>query len=280
MLVRHYQGEVILRDDQAVSVRRWGIGFHFANQNLSKAYSDHLIRSALSRLESDICSLRYVETTYLAGYSKLAPTARYDYDGIGKRFENLMYDVLNECEQHARFAPLVEDLLEKTDLRISFPLLDRRGGARIQVSLAAEAEHHRNKIDALVLPDEFICLTPMDLARCAIAPPPVTLFENFGWEHFWSSLGAKIQDENELARMFHGLFVDALSFPRLHPLGPMWILPPILRQFIRVFTEHRAFETTNNIRARERIKGKWRGSACKFTKGKWKTKLTDAPPEA
>jgi hypothetical protein len=220
-----------------------------------------------------------METTYLAGFSKLSSTARYDHEGIGGRFEHLMYDVLNELEQQARFAPLAEDVLERTDLRVTYPSLSRRNGARIQVSLAAVASHHQRKIGSLYLPGEFICLTPMDLALCALFPPAAPVFEGFGWEVFWASLGEKHQNEDELARVLHDIFVDALSFPRLHPLGPLWILPPPLRQFIRAFTEYCAAETTGQIREREQTGRKWRGSVRKFTTGRWKTRLSDSSPE-
>jgi len=277
ILASGYQGDVILSDNQAVSVRRWGIGFDFEDEKLAKRYFDNLVRLALSNLESNICSLRYIETTYMSGYSRLSSDAKYEYDGIGKRFEHLMYDTLNEQEQHARFAPLMEDLLEKTDLRISYPSLKRRGGARIQVSLSANPDFHRDKVDALHLPEEFIFLTPLDLAHCAISPPELPLFENFEWDVFWASLGEKYQDEIELAHILHDLFVDALSFPRLNPHGPMWILPPTLRQFIRIFTEYRANEATNCIRIREQSKGVWIGTSRKFTRGIWKIEFSDAP---
>jgi hypothetical protein len=280
LLVSHHQGDVTIRDDQAVSARRWGMWFDFEDGNLARSYSDHLVRSALQKLESNICSLRYVETTYLAGYSKLSSTARYDHEGIGGRFEHLMCDALNELEQQARFAPLAEDVLERTDLRVTYPFLSRRNGARIQVSLAAVASHHRNKIGSLYLPGEFICLTPMDLALCALAPPAVPLFGNFGWEDFWASLGEKHQNEDELARVLHDIFVDALSFPRVHPFGAMWILPPPLRQFIRAFTEYCAAETTGQIRERQKTGRQWRGSVRKFTTERWKTRLSDSSPEA
>jgi hypothetical protein len=279
LLVSHHQGDATLRDDQAVSARRWGIWFDFENETLARLYADRLVRSALQKLESNICSLRYVETTYLAGYSKISSTARYDYEGIGGRFEHLMYDVLNELQPYARFASLAEDLLERTDLRVNYPFLTRNRGARIQVSLVAEAEYHRNKFGSLYLPGEFICLTPIDLAMCALSPPTVPLFQDFGWEDFWASLGEKYDNEVDLAHMFHDLFVDALSYPRVHPLGPMWILPLPLRDFIRTFTQYCAAETTGQIREREKSGRKFRGSVRKFTTGRWKTELADSPSQ-
>ncbi len=279
LLVSHHQGNVTIRDDQAVSARRWGIWFDFEDENLARSYSDQLVNSALKKLDSNIGGLRYIETTYLAGYSKLSSTPRYDYEGSGRQFEQLMCDVLNELEHHARFAPLAEDVLEKTDLRVTYPFLSRRNGARIQVSLTAQREHHRNKIESLKMPGEFICLTPMDLALCALCPPTAPLFENFGWDDFWASLAKRYQNENELAAVLHDLFVETFSFSQVHPLGPMWILPPPLRQFIRAFTAFYAAETTTEIRNREQTGRKWRGSVRKFTTGTWKTSLADSSPE-
>jgi hypothetical protein len=101
------------------------------------------------------------------------------------------------------------------------------------------------------------------------------LFENFGWEDFWASLGEKPHNEDELAQGLHDLFVDALSYPRVHPLGPMWILPPPLRQFIRIFTEYCAAESTGQIRDREKTGRQFRGSVRKYTTGRWKAEFTD-----
>lgn len=268
LLVNHHQGDITIRPDQAISARRWGIWFDFDSDSLDQTYSEQLVRTAIQKLESNICSLRYLEMTYLSGKSRLPSTAMYDHDGFGKRFENLMQNVLNEFEQRSRFATLAEDLLERTDLRVKYPSISRRKGARIQVSLVAKAEHHRDKIAALHLPGEFICLTPMDLALCAISPPSCTLFESFPWEELWASLGKKHENEDELAKMLHDLFVDSLSFPHLHPLGPLWILPPPLRQYIRIFTEHCATETTCQIREREKTGPYFRGSVRKFTTGR------------
>jgi hypothetical protein len=269
LLARHPQGGVLLREEQTVSVRRWGIGFQFANPTEAGGYERHLLRVALSKLESNICSLRFLESTYLAGKSKLPSKAKYNHDGLGKRFEHLMYDVLNEHKQHARFATLAEDVLERTDLRVSYPGLERKGGARIQVSLVADPDRHSAKVGALLLPDEFIHLTPLDLASCAITPPAVMAFEGFDWMEFWAALGEKYDDSVKMASDLYALFVDALSFSRLHPhpLGPLWILPPPLRSFIRIFTEHWAQVTTACVRRRENTSGRWRGSINRF-KGK------------
>lgn len=269
LLARHPQGSVLLREEQTVSVRRWGIGFEFANPTEAGGYTRHLLRVSLSKLESNICSLRFLESTYLAGKSKLPSKAKYNHDGLGKRFEHLMYDVLNEHRQHARFATLAEDVLERTDLRVSYPGLERKGGARIQVSLVADPDRHSAKVGALLLPDEFIPLTPLDLASCAITPPAAPAFDAFYWTEFWEALGEKYDNPVKMASDLHTLFVDALSFSRLHPhpLGPVWILPPPLRSFIRVFTEHWAQVTTECVRRRESASGRWRGSINRF-KGK------------
>ena len=43
-------------------------------------------------------------------------------------------DILNEDERYARVAPLIEDFLEKTDLRVRYPRLKRKRGGRVQVT--------------------------------------------------------------------------------------------------------------------------------------------------
>ena len=275
LVVSHHQGDVTIREDQVLSARRWGIWFDVEPDELARKYSEQLIRAVIEKLDSNISSLRYVETTFLSGKSRLPSTAIYDHDSVGKDFEYLMQNVLNEFEQRSRCASLAEDLLERTDLRVSYPWLSRRNGARIQVSLVAKAEHHRQKFAALHLPDEFICLTPMDLALCAIFPPNVPLFEAFPWEELWAALGTKYNNEDELAQVLHDLFIDSLSFPRLHPLGPLWILPPPVRQFIRAFTEYCATEATGQIREREKTGPRFRGSVRKFTTGRWRTEFSD-----
>src|SRR4029453_7995435 len=62
------------------------------------------------------------------------------------------------------------------------------------LSLVADAELHEKKVSALYLPEEFIFLTPLDLAASALFPPSVPAFQEFPWTDFWASLGGKQDD--------------------------------------------------------------------------------------
>jgi hypothetical protein len=277
-VVRHISGPVNLRTEQAVSARGWGIWFEFKNEDIRRAYTTFLIHAALKRLQSNIYSLRYIEATYLSGQSRLSSTRQYDAQGIGARFEHLMLDVLNERQHLARVAPLGEDVLEKTDLSVSYPGLDRKCGARIQVSLTTDPKHHQTKVGSLRLPSEFVFLTPLDLAQFAIL-----LSKSVGREYrmgdFWASLGRKHEDVYSLAQALHQMFIDALLEAPLHPLGPMWLLPLPLRQLIQAFTKRGAIETTRRVRERELLNRKPIGSARSFTNRFWKAKLSDSRVE-
>ena len=264
--VGHYQGEVALRFEQALSARRWGIWFEFNDELLARVYSLLLVQSALKRLSSNLKNLWNIEATFLSGQSNLSSEAKWNIEATGRRFEHLMLDVLNEFGPHASYAPLAEDILERTDIRVRFPSIKRKHGARIQVSLTADPENHRRKIGAMYLHHEYICLTPLDLAMCAFSPPSVPLFKDFPWNEFWDSLGGKHPDVNALARALHELFIDALSFSVLHPFGPMWLLPSTLRKLIRVFAEQGAIETTLHVRAREATGWRRVGSVDTFTR--------------
>jgi hypothetical protein len=278
LCVRHYQGEVNLRPDQVVAARHWGIWFEFEHDLLGRAYAAYLIRSALSRLESNISNLWNIEATFLAGFSKLSPHARWGHADFGGRFEHLMLDILNELALHSRFAPLAEDVLERTDLRVTYPSVQRKGGGRIQVSLVAKPELHQKKVEALYLGDELIFLTPFDLATFAVSPPAVPLLQNFGWSEFWASLGGMQQDVGDLAKLLHDLFVDSLLFPPSHPNGPMWLIPPPVRKLIRIFTEHHAMTTAEQVKKREETGRRSPNSAERFTSKYWKTKFVNEPP--
>ena len=73
----------------------------------------------------------------------------------------------NEHEHHARIAPLHEDFLEKTDIRVRYPGLKRRRGARIQVTQIADYELHDEKVSRIRASNEFVILSPRTLADMA-----------------------------------------------------------------------------------------------------------------
>ena len=271
-----YQGELTLRPDQVLSARRWGIWFHFDDELLERLCLTFLVNKSRQRLASNIKNLWNIEATYLSQQSNLSANPEWHSEKRGGRFEHLMMDVLNEFAQAAKPSPLAEDILERTDLRVTYPKIKRKNGSRVQVSLASDPQQHDRKVHAMYHPEEFILLTPLELARCAIHPPTSQQFDKFEWARFWASLGGPWRDVHALAQELHELFVETLASPTRHPLGPMCNLSPSIREFIRTYTIHQAAKSTGNVQERMDRTNKPIGSVRKYTGGYWKAKFAEA----
>ena len=272
--VKHRDENIVLRPNQVISARRWNVWFEFDDESLGRAYDEFLVHVARQELSSNIQSLWNLETTYLSGRSRLELNPEWSFGHRGEFFEHLVLDVLNESTSIAKRANLAEDILEKTDLRVTFPSLNRRRGARVQVSITADRARQDRKTRDWHLPDEIILLTPVELAAKALSPPKTILFDKFPWDVFWESFGSKNWSEETFAQELHQLFVDSFSFATAHPLGPMWLLPEPLRAFIRIFVAAGAIETTRRLREREQSSFHWRGSSEKFTTPSWINKFS------
>ena len=117
-----------LRFDQMLDARFWGIGFTFETLDRCDAFARLIVRSATGRLASDLLGLQRILERFrpktLEGELRIVPHP------TERRFEHLILDILNEDDRHAKVAPLVEDFLEKTDLRVKYPGLRRRRGGQ------------------------------------------------------------------------------------------------------------------------------------------------------
>src|SRR5262245_60571033 len=134
-----------LRLDQMLDARFWRIGFTFEPRDLCDAFAREVVRSATQRLASQLRGLqRILERLSHERFSQT--TLKQDLRIVPypseRRFEHLILDILNEENHHANVALLVEDFLEKTDLRVKYPELKRRRGARVQVTSITEPELH------------------------------------------------------------------------------------------------------------------------------------------
>jgi hypothetical protein len=133
-----------LRFDQMLDACFWRIGFTFETRDLCDAFAQQVVRKATGRLASDLRGLQKIlerlnQRTFDKEELRIVPYPRE------RRFEHLILDILNEEDLHARRAPLVEDFHEKTDLRVSYPELTRRRGARVQVTSIIAPEHHERR---------------------------------------------------------------------------------------------------------------------------------------
>jgi hypothetical protein len=234
-----------MRPDQLVSLRYWGIGFRFRERHDEEQYKHAVLRGVLNDLASRLPSL-------IRSLSRLRLIA-YDNDGddAGKKFERLIRDVLNETTRVARFAPVDEDLFEKTDLRVSYPELNRRHGARIQVALGATPRAFKEKFEGVKRLEEIVVVSPLTLAACVQARARMGQPVPSG---FWSVFHSKPADVDELAMTLRKMFVGAIRNANTSPLGPSQMLPSSVRHLIQEFVHGEACRSTAVLREREQTK--------------------------
>jgi hypothetical protein len=245
-----------LRFDQMLDARFWRIGFAFDTRDLSDAFARQVVRSVTRRLASDLLNLHKIlerlSSKTLTRELKIVPHPSE------RRFEHLILDILNEDLRHATVPPLLEDFLEKTDLRVKYPELKRNRGARVQVTSITVPEHHETKLQAIKLPEELVFLSPISLAEFVDSMrrhSPVgeaSGTPSFASASLWDCLEVKPADVPELASELKRIMFRALTGIPSSPLGPMVRVPLPIRQLIRVFVETHAVASTRRLRERER----------------------------
>jgi hypothetical protein len=245
-----------LRFDQMIDARFWRIGFTFETLDLCDAFAREVVRSATRRLASELLGLQRILERFrpqaLKRELKIAP---YPSD---RRFEHLMLDILNEDDRHVNVAPLLEDFLEKTDLRVKYPWLKRRRGARVQVTSIVAPELHKAKREGIKLAEEFVFLSPLSLAEYVRSlqtrnpADPKSWTPSFALAPLWDCLEAKPADVPQLASELKRIMFSALTTTPDSPLGPMVRVPQPVRQLIRLFVETHALASTSKLRERER----------------------------
>jgi hypothetical protein len=218
-----------LRFDQMLDARFWRIGFVFETRDLCDAFAQEVVRSVALRLASGLLGVQRILERFnpkaLTQELRIVP-----WPG-DRRFEHLILDVLNENERQATLAPLVEDFLEKTDLRVKYPGLKRKRGARVQVTSMVAPELHKTKLQAIKLAEEFVFLSPLSLAefvnslqgRTSISSisgtPPFVLAP------LWDCLDVKPANVPQLASELKRLLFRALTETPESPVGPVARVP-------------------------------------------------------
>ena len=122
---------------QISSCRSWGIWFDFKNPKLDTRLTSILLSNTLERLASDLSCIDQMERALLRGGTKL-DEARMNACGVGVDFARIIHDVLNEDAHVANFAKLIEDVMERTDLRLHYP----GGGTLGQHVVLHRVPHH------------------------------------------------------------------------------------------------------------------------------------------
>jgi hypothetical protein len=240
-----------LRLDQMLNARFWRIGFTFETLDLCDAFAQEVVRSATRRLASDLLGLQRILERFspktLKRELRIVPLP------MDRRFEHLILDILNEDDSHANVAPLLEDFLEKTDLRVKYPGLKRRRGGRVQVTSIVAPELHKTKLEGIKLVEEFVFLSPLSLAVFVDSLQSYTSgTPSFALAPLWDCLEVKPADVPQLASELKRIMLRALTGTPESPLGPMVEVPQPIRQLIRLFVETNAIASTNKLRERER----------------------------
>gem|GEM_PF-6002717 len=221
-----------IRADQAHDVRAWGVAFEGPPpliDDLERRAANHYLRLMLQQARGAAKVLN--RRTHLD--MELVPQI---FPGLaGDALERLVLDVLNEHAPIARHAPLDEDVLEKTDLRVRYPDLDRKRGARVQVTLRTHAEPFEAKASKVRHREEIVFVSPYTLGREKV--------RRSGREETFDPVAAA-------SRRIRDTFVGTLENPACHPLGPMAQLDPELRTLIQDYVSEQSRTTTSEMRKR------------------------------
>lgn len=251
---------VSLRLDQVLAARSWGVGFFFNDMDETDRVTDLRARLGLEHLARDLLDLSRMLPRLLRGkpgqYPPLVPPR------FSRAAEQLIADIVNEHEPNATLSRLCEDYLQKTDLRVRYPGLQRRRGARVQVTLGPTQAHLQQKLDTIRNPEHFVILSPWALA---------TAIPHFGGQaakhqvpmdhdlilRFWRSLSGQPASLESLAYTIRGILHQAIHAKIQDPRGPLAMVPEAVRELIRVWIKHEAFRSTQAMREWEETQGEF-----------------------
>lgn len=256
VLVEAHDGSfVVLRVDQVVNLRFWGIGLVFDDTSITDAFANLQAAGTAARFALDLTDLQQILQRILAiegtRFPRLVP------DRAGEHFEQLITDILNEEFPCARAARLIEDYSQKTDLRVRLPWLGRPRGARVQLTQIADRERHRRKMDEIREPEHLVFFSPLTVAefldrQMHLREAAQRVLSAEEMHDFWASFRLQPTDIDELAHALREQWVGSLAHAAKHPLGPLHRVPPIVRKVIRIFVAADAARATITFRETER----------------------------
>jgi hypothetical protein len=252
--VIHDGQKLTIKQNQLISCRYWGIWFNTDNLELDAKMTTFVLIQMLQRLASDLSCIKQMERARVNGGTKL-DEVRINASCVGIDFSRIIHDVLNEKQHIAYFATLIEDVMERTDLRLRYPKMDRKRGARVQISYASKADYHYRKLDKMHLGQEYVFLSPYGLAKSIFEGCSPQFLSVFDRTEFSSNFYQPTNDVEELALTLKCNFEYARIRATDHPMGPMGILRPELKNIICNVAEHDAFLTTDQMRLRESTMG-------------------------
>jgi hypothetical protein len=224
----NYQGKTVpLRRDQILSAIHWGVGFETDPTPTAYGLLKRLTEEDLLFVIRDVRDVAHIWSRFSPDGAKLRQRD-INWNQVHP-FERLITDILNEEVFVAHRASRDEDFFELTDIRVRYPELARRHGARLQVTLIQSERRLSEKIERIRLPEELILLSSHSLS---------------GWfkEH---------TDHRLTAADVQSHFRFAMAYPVQHPAGPSQLLPDWFRDGIRQFVKSEAIRTTQALRDRQ-----------------------------
>jgi len=253
-------GPVRLTIAQVAAVRAWGIGFEFDEPAVADAIAQMFVDLTLHRVAIDLRDLEDIERWLRRRKSTRPAPSESDLvhivpDAGGRLFEQLMLDLLNEDQLTARRAPLREDFIEKTDLRVHMPGLHRRRGARVQVTQTIFQNRLEQKLARIPRVNEFVILSPRSLAEALDHEAGTELLSPADLDVFWAMFPRPPIDIEEMARGLKQILAAAMAQPITDPRGPLALVPEPLRRLVRSFVAAEAYRTTSELREREQRDG-------------------------
>lgn len=240
LLIILNEGQSIeMRLDQAAHVRRWGIEISPQDKVQADIVHSSLIQGAMARLESNLRQINKMCLSLVTGNLSHPDAIYWTCAGPGFLMEELVIDILNEHSEHAKRANLHEDLFEWTDLRVKYPDLGRKNGARVQVRLSTSVSKQASpRHDA----GAYVVLSPFKLSdylgRLTEAPRAGSISKEF-----WDLFEVPPMDERELGRALQTMFRRALESPSLGPLGPISNVPRPIREVIQAYVHSESLDS-------------------------------------
>lgn len=222
----------------------WGIGVQLDSEGAAW-YRKTLTEVCEHRLGVDLVGLMRVE-----GWLRQRPRrkAPFTMEGEGRKLEHLLRDILNAGGMKAHLAPLAEDFLEKTDLRVYIPGVRRSRGARVQVTSTTTPHRLQGKTQGS-RGRELTVLSPRHLADAVAAREGLLTREEE--EAFWNCLPSPTAMVEELAAMIRTLLEASWSGPLRHPSGPAAEVPEPLCKLIQQYVRRDAGRATRALRDRQ-----------------------------
>ncbi|HZI04496.1 MAG TPA: hypothetical protein VEZ71_10760, partial [Archangium sp.] len=234
----------LLRPSQAFAARYWGVWYALdtpeSQARLEASWGQHVI----SMFETNLRAMNRLPASFRLDKMRGEP------ETVGLRFEQLILDLLNEEQPVARRAPLLEDLFEKTDLRVSYSALKRKRGARVQVTLITDEELHGTKLRRIAYSDELVVVSPLKLAEAALGLEGMPSLTQQQKDELFAALSRPAPSVRVVAAALKKHFLQALGHPA-SPLGPVLAVAAPVRRFIRMYVEHKAHDATQHLRKRE-----------------------------